>query len=102
MKQARIFRGTTRSEDKLLSLFESSTEVIRQGKAGKPNELGKMVKLQEAENQIITDYEVYARRPNDSAVNTLLSDKDQPLHVEALRWQELLDLIDGSGCESAW
>ena len=24
-----------------------------------------MVKLQEAENQIITDYEVYARRPND-------------------------------------
>ena len=25
-----------------------------------------MVKLQEAENQIITDYEVYARRPNDS------------------------------------
>src|ERR1700724_3999430 len=25
-----------------------------------------MVKLQEAENQIITDYEVYARRPHDS------------------------------------
>jgi transposase, IS5 family len=25
-----------------------------------------MVKLQEAENQIIVDYEVYARRPNDS------------------------------------
>ena len=68
MKQtrARIFRGNTRSEDKLLSLFEPSTEVIRKGKAGKPNEFGKMVKLQEAENQIITDYEVYARRPNDS------------------------------------
>ena len=65
MKQtrARIFRGNTRSEDKLLSLFEPSTEVIRKGKAGKPNEFGKMVKLQEAENQIITDYEVYARRP---------------------------------------
>jgi transposase, IS5 family len=68
MKQtrARIFRGNTRSEDKLLSLFEPSTEVIRKGKAGKPNEFGKMVKVQEAENQIITDYEVYARRPNDS------------------------------------
>jgi IS5 family transposase len=25
-----------------------------------------MVKLQEAENQIVTDYEVYARRPNDA------------------------------------
>jgi len=68
MKQtrARIFHGNTRSEGKLLSLFEPSTEVIRKGKAGKPNEFGKMVKLQEAENQIITDYEVYARRPYDS------------------------------------
>ena len=68
MKQtrARLFRGNTRSDGKLLSLFEPSTEVIRKGKAGKPNEFGKMVKLQEAENQIITDYEVYARRPYDS------------------------------------
>jgi transposase, IS5 family len=70
MKQtrARIFRGNTRSEGKLLSLFEPSTEVIRKGKAGKPNEFGKMVKLQEAENQIVVDHEVYARRPNDSDI----------------------------------
>lgn len=68
MKQtrARIFRGNPRSESKLVSLFEPSTEVIRKGKAGKPNEFGKMVKLQEAENQIITDYQVYAQRPHDS------------------------------------
>src|SRR6516165_8233851 len=61
MKQtrARIYRGDTRSEGKLLSVFEPSTEVIRKGKAGKPNEFGKMVKLQEAENQIVTDFEVY-------------------------------------------
>jgi len=64
--RARIFRGNTRSEGKLLSLFEPSTEVIRKGKAGKPNEFGKMVKLQEAENQIITDYQVYPQRPYDS------------------------------------
>jgi transposase, IS5 family len=64
--RARIFRGNTRSQGKLLSLFEPSTEVIRKGKAGKPNEFGKMVKLQEAENQIIIDYEVYDRRPYDS------------------------------------
>jgi IS5 family transposase len=68
MKQtrARIFRGDTRAEGKLLSLFEPSTEIIRKGKAGKPNEFGKMVKLQEAENQIVIDYEVYAQRPSDS------------------------------------
>ncbi len=68
MKQtrARIFRGETRSDGKLLSLFEPSTEVIRKGKAAKPNEFGKMVKLQEAENQIVTDYQVYDQRPSDA------------------------------------
>jgi len=50
----------------LLSLFEPSTEIIRKGKAGQANEFGKMVKLQEAENQIVIDYEVYAQRPSDS------------------------------------
>jgi len=68
MKQtrARILRGDTHAEGKILSLFEPSTEVIRKGKAAKPNEFGKMVKLQEAENQIVVDYEVYDRRPSDS------------------------------------
>jgi IS5 family transposase len=40
--------------------------VIRKGKAAKPNEFGKMVKLQEAENQIVIDFEVHDKRPNDS------------------------------------
>ena len=64
--RARIFGGDTHVEDKLLSLFEPSTEVIRKGKAGKPNEFGKMVKLQEAEQQIITTYVVYDQRPSDA------------------------------------
>ena len=68
MKQtrARILRGDTRSDGKLVSLFEPATEIIRKGKAGKPTEFGKMVKLHEAENQIVIDYEVYAQRPNDA------------------------------------
>jgi len=64
--RARILRGDTHAEGKLLSLFEPSTEVIRKGKAGKPNEFGKLVKIQEAEQQIITHYEVYDQRPSDS------------------------------------
>ena len=64
--KARIFRGETRSEGKIVSIFEPSTEVIRKGKAAKPTEFGKLVKLQEAENQIVIDYEVYAQRPHDS------------------------------------
>lgn len=64
--RARVFGGNTHVPDKLVSLFEPSTEVIRKGKAAKPTEFGKMVKFQEAENQIIVDYEVYDRRPSDS------------------------------------
>jgi transposase, IS5 family len=62
----RIHRGDTRSEGKLLSVFEPSAEIIRKGKSGKPNEFGKMVKLQEAENQIVIEFEVYDRRPSDA------------------------------------
>ena len=63
--RARIFHGNTRAEGKIFSIFEPSTEIIRKGKAGKPNEFGKMVKLQEAENQIVIDYDVYDQRPSD-------------------------------------
>jgi IS5 family transposase len=64
--KARVFKGDTHAEGKLFSIFEESTEVIRKGKAGKPNEFGKMVKVQEAENQIVTHFEVYEQRPADS------------------------------------
>ena len=64
--KARVFAGDTHAEGKIVSLFEPTTEVIRKGKAGKPTEFGKMVKLQEAENQIVIAYEIYDQRPGDS------------------------------------
>jgi IS5 family transposase len=64
--KARIFDGDTKYPDKVTSLFEPHTEIIRKGKASKPNEFGKMVKVQEAENQIVTHVEVFDRRPADS------------------------------------
>jgi len=62
----RIFGGDTHVAEKLVSIFEPTTEIIRKGKASKPTEFGKMVKIQEGENQIITDYAVYEKRPSDS------------------------------------
>ena len=66
--KARIFAGVTRYPGKIVSLFEPHTEIIRKGKASKPTEFGKLVKVQEAENQIITHYEVFAERPSDQAL----------------------------------
>src|SRR5260370_29231463 len=62
--------------------------MIRKGKAGKANEFGKMVKLQEAEDQIVIDYEVYDRRPSDSdlliaAIETHRAMLGRPPHLVA-------------------
>lgn len=64
--RARIFAGITHYPDKIVSLFEPHTEIIRKGKASKPTEFGKLIQVQEAENQIITDYQVFAERPSDT------------------------------------
>jgi len=63
--QARVFEGNTHFQDKLLSLFETATEAIRKGKAAKPTEFGKLVKIQETEHQVVTDYAVCPQRPAD-------------------------------------
>jgi IS5 family transposase len=63
--KVRIFGGVTKSPEKIVSLFEPHTEIIRKGKAGKPNEFGKLVQLQEAENQVVTHYDVCEERLAD-------------------------------------
>src|SRR5215813_10468470 len=47
MKQtrARVFASDTHFTEKIVSIFEPQTEVIRKGKASKPTEFGKMVKI---------------------------------------------------------
>jgi len=63
--QARVWEGNQHYAAKLYSVFEVHTEAIRKGKLSKPTEFGKLVKIQEAEHQIITDYEVFLARPAD-------------------------------------
>jgi transposase, IS5 family len=63
--KVRVFDGVTTLPDKIVSLFEPHTEIIRKGKANKPTEFGNLVQLQEAENQIITYYQVFEQRPSD-------------------------------------
>jgi len=63
--RARVFKGDTHYPGKVLSIFEPHTDAIRKGKVVKPTEFGKLVKIQEAEDQFITDYEVCATRVAD-------------------------------------
>src|SRR5882724_442278 len=56
--QARIFEGQTHHPDKILSLFEEHTVIIRKGKAHKPNEFGRLVRIDEVENGIVSNYDI--------------------------------------------
>ena len=81
------FKGNTRVAGKIVSLFEPHTEVIRKGKAAKPTEFGKMVKIQEAEGQIITHYEVYDQRPSDAdLLIPALEAAPQPTRARSRTW----------------
>jgi transposase, IS5 family len=62
----RVLGGDSHVEGKVLSLFEPHTEVIRKGKAHKPNEFGRLVRIDEVENGIVSGYKVLAGNPEDS------------------------------------
>ena len=66
--RARVLRGDTRFPGKVVSLFEPHTEILRKGKLAKPTEFGRLVKIQEAEAQFITDYEVCERGQAERAL----------------------------------
>jgi IS5 family transposase len=83
--RARVIRGDTHYPDKLLSLFEPHTEAIRKGKATKPTEFGKLVKIQEAEAQFISDYEVCPRRVPDGTLGAASIDRHRQLFGRAPR-----------------
>ena len=63
--RARVLRGDTHYPGKVVSLFEPHTDIIRKGKLTKPTEFGRLVKIQEAEAQFITDYTVCERRQSE-------------------------------------
>ena len=62
----RVFRGNTHWEDKIMSLFEPATAAIRKGKAHKPTEFGRLVQIDEVENNIVSDYNVRDGNPPDA------------------------------------
>ena len=51
------------NEEKLFSIFEPHTELIKRGKAGTPIEFGHMIQIQQTSEKFITDYEVFENKP---------------------------------------
>lgn len=63
----RVLQGeTVPAEEKIYSIFESHTHMIKRGKALKPVEFGHKVFLAESAQGLITDYQVLDGNPADS------------------------------------
>ena len=63
----RVWEGNRHVVGKVLSLFEPHTQVIRKGKAHKPNEFGRLVRIDEAENGIVSGYQVLEGNSPDTS-----------------------------------
>ena len=66
--RARVLGGDAHVADKVVSVFEPHTAVIRKGKMAKPTEFGNLITIQEAEHQIIAAYDIHDGRPADRAL----------------------------------
>ena len=62
----RLWKGNTHVVGKILSLFEPHTQVIRKGKPDKPTEFGRLVRIDEVENGIVSGYQVEEGNPADT------------------------------------
>jgi len=63
----RVLEGeTVPADEKVYSIFESHTDLIKRGKAQKPVEFGHKVFLAESAHGLITDYQVLEGNPVDS------------------------------------
>jgi len=51
------------NNEKLFSIFESHTELLIRGKAGKPIEFGHMIQIGQVSNKFISDYAVFEHKP---------------------------------------
>jgi IS5 family transposase len=49
--------------EKIFSIFEPHTELLKRGKAGKSIEFGHMIQIQQVQAKFITDYEVFETKP---------------------------------------
>jgi IS5 family transposase len=62
----RVLRGeSVPASDKIVSLFEPHTAIIRKGKPGRPTQFGRMVWLDEVEGGLISRYDVLTGNPPD-------------------------------------
>jgi IS5 family transposase len=78
-RRAQVDGETVPACQRVFSLFEQHTELIKRGKRQKPVEFGHKVLLCESAEKFITDYEVYEKQEADCALTESVIDRHEKL-----------------------
>lgn len=71
------------AKERVFSIFESHTELIKRGRRHKPVEFGHAVLLCQTREKFITDYEVFEHKPADCDLTVKVIDRHEDLFGEA-------------------
>jgi IS5 family transposase len=78
-RRARLEGETVPASERVFSLFEPHTELIKRGKRQKPVEFGHKVLLCESPEKFITDYEVYEKQQADCNLTESVIERHEKL-----------------------
>jgi len=80
--RAQVDGETVPACERVFSLFEQHTELIKRGRRQKPTEFGHKVLLCESAEKFITDYEVYEKQEADCELTESVIDRHEKLFGE--------------------
>jgi IS5 family transposase len=78
-RRANVNGETVPASDRVFSLFERHTELIKRGRRQKPVEFGHKILLCESAEKFITDYEVYEKQEADCNLTESVIDRHEKL-----------------------
>ena len=81
-ERANLKGETVPASERVFSIFEPHTELIKRGKSYKPVEFGHMVMLSQTREKFISGYEVMEHRVSDSALAEVCVDEHERLFGE--------------------
>jgi IS5 family transposase len=81
-RRAKLAGQTVPASERVYSIFEPHTELIKRGRREKPVEFGHGVLLCQTQEKFITDYEAFAERPADCHLTGAVIDRHQELFGE--------------------
>jgi len=78
-RRSQLEGQTVPAAERVYSIFEPHTELIKRGRREKPVEFGHALLLCQTPEKFITDYEVFARRPADCTLTGQVIERHQEL-----------------------